>query len=89
MNEVCNMPNECAPARPENIKERMLKTVDMQYKAIELLSAMRREVTGTENNDRPIPVATCMDDVASQQCENMQFILELIYHVKDALGVNA
>lgn len=86
MNEVCNAV-ECRPGRPDNIKEKLATTVEMQHKAIELLSAIKRDVTGAENADYPIPVANCMDDVVTQSADRMGFILELICDIKDALGV--
>lgn len=89
MNEVYNMPNECVPDRVMNIKEKMLTLEEMQLKAIEILSATKRDVMGGEKNkEGPAPIETCMDSVASQNINRMAYILELLGEIKDALGVD-
>lgn len=89
MNEVYNMPNECVPDRVMNIKEKMLTLEEMQLKAIEILSATKRDVMGGEKNkEGPAPIETCMDTVASQNINRMGYILELLGEIKDALGVD-
>ena len=88
MNEVCNMSDECTPGRAMNIKEKMLTLEEMQIKAIEILSATKRDVMGGEKNkEGPAPIETCMDTVASQNINRMGYILELLGEIKDALGV--
>lgn len=49
--EVCNMENGCVPGRSMNIKEKLLASADMQRKAIEILSAIMRDVTGAERGN--------------------------------------
>ena len=89
MNEVYNMPNECVPDRVMNIKEKMLTLEEMQLKAIEILSATKRDVMGGEKNkEGPAPIETCMDTVASQNVNRMVYILEMLGEIKDALGVD-
>lgn len=89
MNEVCNMPDECTPGRAMNIKEKMLALEEMQRKAIDILSATKRDVMGGEkNNEGPAPIETCMDTVASQNINRMVYILELLCEIRDALGVD-
>lgn len=89
MNEVCNMPDECTPDRAMNIKEKMLTLKEMQLKAIEILSATKRDVMGGEKNEEgPAPIETCMDTVASQNINRMVYILEMLGEIKDALGVD-
>lgn len=88
MNEVCNIAKECVPGQPMNIKDKMLAAADMQRRAIDILTATKRDVMGGEkNNEGPAPIETCMDSVASQNINRMVYILELLGEIKDALGV--
>ena len=87
MNEVCNIANECVPGQPMNIKDKMLATADMQRRAIEILAAIKHDVIGTEREDGPEPEDTCMYDVAARSAVRMDYILELLCEIRDALGV--
>lgn len=87
MSEVCIMENNCVPGQPMNIKDKMLAAADMQRKAIEILAAIKHDVIGTEREDGPEPADTCMYDVAARSAAQMDYILELLCEIRDALGV--
>ena len=88
MDEAYMIEGECAPGRSMNIKEKMFASADMQRKAIEILSAIMRDVTGAKREAREDPAETCMDDVASHSLERMDCILCLLCEIRDALGVS-
>lgn len=89
MNETCDVENECVPVRPMNIKEKMLAAADMQSKVIEVLSSIKLELLGGDQEECSNQVTTCMDDVASQSLDRMDYILGLLCEIRDALGVSA
>lgn len=86
--EVCNMENGCVPGRSMNIKEKLLASADMQRKAIEILSAIMRDVTGAEREEMEDLVETCIDGMASQSLNRMDCILGILCEIRDALGVS-
>lgn len=88
MNETCDVENECVPGRPMNIKEKMLAVADMQRKAIGVMSSIKMELLGGDQEECTNQVAICMDDVASQSLDRMDYILGMLCEIRDALGVS-